>query len=212
MLRLACVLAYMCCAACGGDEVPMGTPSEDVEFPDPGLQSCFDAKEGTFEWRDFAEDIEILRCSRDQIRDLAGIEALSGLLQVEIWFNPELDNIEPLTRLMNLDTLFLNESGMENEHLDVLAGITGLVKLELLWNDLGDITALSNLTNLQDLGLDSSGVTGGITALSSLDKAQLITLAGNPELNCADIAALQRALPNAEITPEDLVPGDNCTQ
>ncbi len=212
MFRLV-ILASICIASsCSDDAGPMGTPSEDVTFSDGGLQRCYERLSDTAEWREFAEEIEFLRCSGYAIEDLAGIEVLTGLEQLEIWFNPGLGDLSPLTQLSNIEILYLNECGLENEDIAPIAMLESLRQLQIFWNNLGDVSALARLTKLEDLALDASGVTGGIVALSALEEAKLITLAGNPALKCNDIEALQNALPDTEITPQELIAGDNCTR
>ncbi len=191
----------------------MGTPYEDVTFSDPGLQECYEALQGTIYWRPYAEEIEVLRCYEYGIRSLDGIEALSGLLQFQVWENPEMQNIDALANNQLIDTLFLNKCNIKNSDLSTITQLSALIRLELLGNELGDVSSLATLSNLEDLGLDGSDVTSGLLELQALTKMQVLTISANPDLSCAELEEIRRLLSSTTIIPrpEQTDIGVDCT-
>ncbi len=70
--------------------------------------------------------------------------------------------------------------------------------LSLSYNQLTDVTALKELTQLTHLNLDNNQLTD-VTALKELTKLEVLRLKGNPALTKAQIAELQKALPECII-------------
>ncbi len=203
------VMFSLIAAACGPED-PTGTPSEEVMFPDLELQACYDAQEDGLYWRPFAEDIPELRCFGRDIRDLSGIEVLTGLTAINLTGNRQLGSIELLAELPNLQVLAIGECNIDNSDLSVIASITQMTDLELYGNHLGDISMLGRLTELKRLLLSGSEITGGVMSLSALSPDVFISIAGNPELPCSEIEALRLELPSANIIPSELEVGRDC--
>ncbi len=177
----------------------MGTPAEEVEFSDAELQECYDRQRGSIE---FAENIRMLDCDRQGIRDLSGIEILTGLETLDLEANPQLGGLSALSGLSNLRNLYLGECDIDNEGLQVVAMLVGLRDLEMFGNNLGDISALANLVNVRRLLLSASGITDGVASLVTLENVISISLASNPDSPCGDLETLIAALPEVDIVPD----------
>ena len=175
----------------------MGTPIEEVEFPDPQLQRCWERERGGT----YAEDFPMLDCSGFGILSLEGIQVLEGLITLDMERNEQITGIELIAQLPRLENLYLSGCNITNEKLVIISAITSLVDLELVDNNLGDVSVLSNLTKIRRLLMSSSGVTSGVSALGVLTNAEVITLLGNPDSSCEEIEILRSALPEATIRP-----------
>ena len=195
-------------AGCGD---PSGTPAEDVTFEDPALQECYEDLLFGPERKPTAEEIQFMSCFGRGIKDLAGIEVLSGLELLVVSGN-ELDNIEPILDLKNLTWLELAGCGLEQDSVAILSRLEAPVSLFVGLNNLGDISLLGNATSLIELFAGSAGITAGVAELRTLVNATKLNLGGNPESPCSDLEALRASLPDADVTPSesDVRPGIDC--
>jgi hypothetical protein len=94
-------------------------PPERRLFSDPGLQACVNqllAADTTLS----VSDISLLVCPDAGIRNLAGIEVLAGLEQLEL-SNNSISNIAPLASLRNLRVLGIRNNNLGN--IGILAGM-----------------------------------------------------------------------------------------
>ena len=79
-----------------------------------------------------------------------------------------------------------------------LEKLTQLTWLRLMDNQLTDVTGLEKLTQLKELDLSDNQLTD-VKGLKKLTQLILLWLNDNPDLTKAQIAELQKALPNCEI-------------
>ena len=195
-------------AGCGS---PSGTPADDITFADPGLQECYERLLSGPDGKPTAEEIVFMRCFDVGIRNLDGLEVLTGLEQLILSGNP-LENIEPVVLMDNLNWLDLGGCGLEQDSVEILSRLETPVRLFVGLNNLGDVSLLGRATSLTDLYANSTGITAGVAELSTLVNAGEVSVGGNPESPCSDLATLRAALPNARVTPteSDVRPGIDC--
>ena len=151
----------------------------DIEFKDEAFKACVVAT--GFE---NAEEIVELRCRKQKITDVSGIEYLTGLKLVDLTRN-SLTSVD-LSKNINLEEIFLGNNAIE--HLDV-SGCTKLVHLEVFMNDLEQLD-LSNNKDIEDLWADLNDLeqldVSGMTELFDLrvnnNNLKDIDLSGNPKL------------------------------
>ena len=93
---------------------------------------------------------------------------------------------------------YLNLGDNKVADINALAGLNQLTYLNLDINKLTDVSALAGLTKLENLGLHNNNLED-VTALMGLTKLKTLRLYSNPNLTKAQIAELQKALPNCEI-------------
>ncbi len=214
MLRLAPAICMILVTSCGDDgpTMPM-TPVADVNFTDTELQGCYEEAVRIAGDITYAEELEVLGCNDTDIRDLSGIEVLSGLLQIELRFNTNIDDLSPLLMLPNLDTVDLGEAGIDNSDLATVARLEIVEYLRLSGNNLGDISLLSTMTNIRTLILDSAGVTAGVRSLVNLERMTRLSLMGNPGMQCSDIEFLHEEIRIIDIDPDldNIAPGVDCS-
>ncbi len=160
-------------------------------------------------WNEIAERFSGLDCSGAGVLSLEGIEALPALELLDMARNPGLGGLEHIADLP-LRYLFLGEADIDQEGVEIIGSIVTLEELELAGNDLGNVSALSSLVNMRRLLLSGAGITAGVAQLSTLTNATTISLTGNPNSPCEDLASLQESLPNASISPVSPEVGRDC--
>ncbi len=117
-----------------------------------------------------------LEINNRQITDLKGIEKLANLKELELRDNG-LTDVKSLEDLTQLEVLFLTENKLAN--VNYIGNLKSLKVLALENNELTDVKGLEKLTKLEWLYLENNNLT----------KAQ--------------IAELQKALPNCKIYPKE---------
>ncbi len=207
------VLLFSLLSSACGDEAPIVTVG-DVMFDDPELQQCFE--QGFIPFPDDADVslVQQLDCGlpAEDIEDLTGIEILSGLGRLSLVGQQKIDDYSPILGLPNLIELELRESRVENSDLNVISQLGQLKRLEIILGNLGDVSKIANLVNLEYLALSSSAVTDGVDLFTNLPKLRTILLGGNPNIPCVDLQKMRDAFPDANISPETLEPGISCTE
>ena len=108
----------------------------------------------------------------------------------------QLTNVKGLEKLTQLEELYL----YGNKLTDVkgLEKLTKLKRLSLQNNQLTDVTGLEKLTQLTWLNLWNNRLTE-LKGLEKLTQLKTLNLIENPDLTKAQIAELQKALPNCRI-------------
>jgi Leucine-rich repeat (LRR) protein len=124
-----------------------------------------------------------------------GLEDLTQLTWLNLGHN-ELTDVKGLEKLDQLKTLLLHD----NQLTDVkgLEKLTKLTQLHLYGNQLTDVTGLEKLTQLKWLHLYVNQLTD-VTGLEKLTQLEELWLMYNPDLTKAQIAELQKALPDCRI-------------
>ena len=169
--------------------------------PDPALQAAIGAALGKAPGEAVSADelagLEALAARNRGIRDLSGLERATGLVELDLGFNP-LDDLRALVLLPALESLNLDGAAPE-PHL--LASLQGLRRLSLRNNGIDDLRALATLAGLTELDVGDNLVQdmsplSGLTALKVLradrnrvsDLWPLASLAG---LEALDLGANQ---------------------
>ena len=108
----------------------------------------------------------------------------------------QLTSVKGLEKLTQLEWLSLDY----NQLTDVkgLEKLTQLKELYLGGNQLTDVKELEKLTQLEELGLGDNKLTD-VKGLENLTQLKELNLENNPDLTKAQIAELQKALPNCLI-------------
>ena len=76
--------------------------------------------------------------------------------------------------------------------------MTNLEWLNLINNSVSNLSALAKLTELRWLGLNFNAITD-LKPLKGLTKLKVLMIKGNPNLDDAEVEALEEDLPNCEI-------------
>ena len=110
----------------------------------------------------------------------------------------KLTDVKDLEKLTQLKELALSDNQLTNANVKVLENLTQLEELDLSDNQLTDVKGLENLTQLKDLDLSKNQLTS-VKGLEKFTQLKCLWLTGNPDLTKAQIAELQKALPNCRI-------------
>ena len=141
--------------------------------------------------------LEVLVLQANQLTDVKGLEKLTQLTGLWLDRNKLTDVPKSLEKLDQLKELSLDQNK--------LADVTGLEKLDQLTllhlhdNQLTNVKGLEKLTQLKRLLLNDNQLTD-LKGLEKLTQLTELTLTDNPALTKAQIAELQKALPNCKIT------------
>ena len=142
------------------------------------------------------EKVTRLEFTYNQLTELPkGLEKLTQL--EELWFGyNKLTNVKGLEKLTKLEHLNL----LATQLIDVkgLENLIQLTNLRLEHNQLTDVKGLEKLTKLEMLRLDDNQLTD-VTGLEKLTQLTELSLRNNRALTKAQIAELQKALPNCKI-------------
>ncbi len=187
--------------------------SEDVTFPDPALQACFEEILTTPSGKPYADEIELLRCNFSNIVSLEGIEVLSGLTELNLAESSQLEDLEPILSLSSLSWLDLADCSLEPDSTIVLSQLKTPVRLNISGNNLEDISAYAAATSLVGLIAIDSNVTTGVAELITLTNAEVLSFGGNPGSPCVDLEFLRERMPEStRVAPSvtDVEPGVDC--
>ena len=145
-------------------------------FRDPELRAAVEEALGKLTGSAISEEemssLRELDASGRGIRDLTGLEQAVGLEELRLGIN-RLTDVEPLAGLKNLRFLVLSSNpGLEN--VRPLSELTKLNHLELDYSGVTDVAPLSGLTNLNRLHLNYNEVAdlaplAGLVGLNHLD-------------------------------------------
>ncbi len=145
-------------------------------FRDPELRAAVEEALGKLTGSAISEEemssLRELDASGRGIRDLTGLEQAVGLEELRLRIN-RLTDVEPLAGLKNLRFLVLS-SNPELESVRPLSELTRLNHLELDYSGVTDVAPLSGLTNLNRLHLNYNEVAdlaplAGLVGLNHLD-------------------------------------------
>ncbi len=167
----------------------------------------------------YLEALKKLVLIENKLTDLTILEELESLssLRTLYLYRNLINNLAPLSDFKNLESLGLSVNKitdltpligltklksltLSNNNISDLSPLTGLKNLSVLYiesNKITDITPLRNLTNLIKLRIDDNQITE-LTPLTGLTKLTELDIANNPNLTKAEIAKLQKALPNCK--------------
>ncbi|MDE0421648.1 MAG: leucine-rich repeat domain-containing protein [Gammaproteobacteria bacterium] len=150
----------------------------DVKFADSHLRNAVlsalnKPPDGDFTVEELAtlRELNASGTAEDEVDDLTGLEAATGLRTLRLFDNSVAD-LAPLGHLGDLKELYLDRNGFGN--LDALVPLKGLTTLSLTGNRIDDFSPLEGLTALNRLWLDETGMLdlaplAGLTALALLN-------------------------------------------
>lgn len=116
---------------------------------------------------------ELNLSGNQQLGDLWPISGLSGLEKLNCW-KCNIQSLKPLSQLIHLQELSLGWNGSVGK-LDALSGLVNLVSLDAKGVGITDISGLSGLPKLQYVGLNENKITdfSALATLPSLNTAEL---------------------------------------
>jgi Leucine-rich repeat (LRR) protein len=137
---------------------------------------------------------ELLLGGRNHITDLSPLTNLTNLVQLHIWHRrvegmPPVTNLDisPLSRLVNLERLSLENNGISD--ISLLAGLKELQHLRLSDNTIEDISPLAGLKELLHLNLSDNSIKD-LSPLVGLTNLQELWIEGNPVTNFRPLVGL----------------------
>ena len=140
--------------------------------------------------------LKLLTLHYTGVSDVSPLEKLTDMEDLIINNNPVSD-ITPLASMTKLRRLAASSNGFAD--LTPLAGLKGLDDLDISKNKISNLKPLAGLTNLKALYLADNSITD-ISSLAELKKLEILNLSNNPAITRAQIAVLQKALPDCKIT------------
>ena len=177
------------------DKKPL-TREESARVIEAAIRNSANKPTGELTRADY-EKVKVLRLIGKQLTDLKGLEKLTQLIALSLAHNQLIDakGIEKLTKIRSLDLSNNKLSEIPKE----LEKCTQLTHLNLQANQLTNVKGLENLTQLTNLLLAANQLTNvkGLEKLKELDKLHIYN---NSALTKAQIAQLQKALPNCRIS------------
>lgn len=91
------------------------------------------------------------------VSDLEGLQYLTGLTQLDLYYSESITDLSPLSNLTKLTSL--NLSGNKISDLSPIANLTNLESLSAASNSISDLTPLASLTKLKYVVLSSQKIT-----------------------------------------------------
>ena len=124
-----------------------------------------------------AGELTTLDCRNAAIQVLTGLEAFTTLRDLTLNDN-QLNDLAPITKLVNLETLSLEWSIWEVTDLDALSGLVRLKKLVIRGSKVASVAPLAALVNLRELYVEYSMV-DDISPLQNLRQLTRLGLSQN---------------------------------
>lgn len=140
------------------------------------------------------EFLTSLFISNNQIQDIEPLSRLVKLQSLSL-LNNQITNIDSLQSLVHLKKLYLNNNQITN--IDALQSLVHLQHLLLANNQITNINILQYLMHLQILSLDKNNIQD-ITPLLKLKQLKYLSLYGNP-ITAEAMTCLREALPDTTI-------------
>lgn len=173
-------------------------------------------------------NLNFLNLEYNQFTDVSLIENLGNLLILDLTGCENIHDFSPITRLINLEFLNLSQTHFENllilqtmnNLLDLRLNDVGIKdystlgqlpykenieNLQLSWNNIRDISFLSNFSNLRGLNIDGNL----IEDISTLSELTNLTHLGMIENNISDISPLADLIYLQELEIDDDIYNNN---
>lgn len=166
---------------------------EPLQFEDPALEQAIRGRLADFGPEVlYADDVEIIDrlflewpAEGEEIQSLEGIQALSGLVSLNLRGN-SVSDLSPLTSLESLAVLDLQH----NQVTDIPStGLESLSDLNLAGNQISDISALAEMTRMEYLNLSNNQVSD-VSSLAELEYLAELALHGNTLTDVAPLVDL----------------------
>lgn len=130
--------------------------------------------------------LESLGVNATGIRDLSGIENLTGLTELLVALNA-IEDLGPLAALTGLEYLDVRENAISD--LSPLAGLTSMLWLSFGKNQVSDLSPVRNMSQLEQLGGSNNRISD-LTPLSGLEGLLRLELFNNDITDLSPIAGL----------------------
>ncbi|MBC8930266.1 hypothetical protein IAI15_28135, partial [Escherichia coli] len=146
--------------------------------------------------------LETFNAQTNLITNIGTMDNLPDLTYVNLSFN-RIPSLAPIGDLPNLETLIVSDNNSYLRSLGTMDGVSKLRNLELQNNYLnytvteGNLSALSDLTNLTELNLRNNVYIDDISGLSTLSRLIYLNLDSN---KIEDISALSNLTNLQELT------------
>ena len=191
----AALLALCACGdAAGPTLTPGGRCGSDSNavptFADPALEAGvraaleLDAAESLTCGR--VASLESLGVNATGIRDLSGIENLTGLTELLLAQNG-IEDLSPLATLTGLEYLDVHENSITD--LSPLSGLTSMFGLSFGKNQVSDLSPVRNMSQLEQLGGSNNRISD-LTPLAGLETLLRLELYNNDITDLGPIAGL----------------------
>ena len=154
---------------------------------------------------ELATNLKLLHIGGNRIPDLSPLANLTSLTQLHIWQRntddmPSVTNLDisPLSKLINLEGLSLDNSGISD--ISPLAGLKKLQRLHLSNNKIKDFSPLAGLTNLWQLWIKHNPATdfSPLAALNLRDFRSDVDVNDDGVVNVLDLVLVTNAFGAAE--------------
>ncbi len=166
---------------------------DEVRFADANLEVVvrerLEQPEGPLMATDLAE-ISTLTAENRSIHYLVGMECLTGLQELNLYFN-QIENLAPIAGLTNLGLLDVSRNRLTD--LEPITGLVNLTHLYLSFNEIVNLDALATMVSLEWLSANSNHIED-IEVLSFMPDLKGLTLYGNRVANISpltDISGLE---------------------
>ena len=120
--------------------------------------------------------------------NLMVLSNLTNLHELHIGRNPHIKDFTPISSLINLQLLVIEESKLQD--ISFVSNLINLKELYIFQNKITDITPLSNLTNLQKLYLFNNPNLQRIAPLSNLSQLKVLLLGNNSIQDLSPLSSL----------------------
>ena len=187
--------ALLALCACGDATGPALSPGERCgsnssavpTFADPaleaGVRAALDLAPEESLTCGRAASLESLGVNATGIRDLSGIENLTGLTELLVAQNA-IEDLGPIATLTDLEYLDVRENSITD--LSPLASLTGMFALSFGHNQVSDLSPVRNMTQLEQLGGSHNRISD-LTPLAGLETLLRLELYNN---DIADLGPL----------------------
>ena len=190
-------LSVLCMPLAGADKKSL-TKEQSAKVIEAAIRKAAKKPTGELTKADL-EKVTELNLNRSQLTGVKGMEKLTKLEWLHLG-NNQLTNVPMgLEKLTQLKVLYL----YTNQLAKMPKGLEKLTQLKVLNlgdNQLTEVKGLENLTELTYLNLYGNQLTKLPKDLEKLTQLEDLDLQLNPNLTKAQIAELQKALPNCKIS------------
>lgn len=138
------------------------------------------------------QSLRNLNLGNNAITDLTPLSSIENLFSLGI-YNNQIEDLSPLNGLANLQALVANRNSIND--VSLLSNLPKLKTLNLADNQIVDVAPISQFTGLLALNLANNQIETGVVSLANLTQATLLTMDGNPSVNCLDYIQLLVDIP-----------------
>ncbi|WP_429960190.1 leucine-rich repeat domain-containing protein [Enterococcus sp. AZ012] len=92
----------------------------------------------------------------NEITDLSGLETLSTLTLLQLQSNQNIEDFTPINSLQNLNSLYMNDTGIENSDIESIGELPLLQELGVAKGNLKNIDFITQFPSLNAISLDEN--------------------------------------------------------